>query len=252
MPVNLSFTDAKSTGSFYSSIHRNIAAQGATTRLPPTAAEFAAWLGREFSDVSQLSALDGGCGVHALNARACRSRGFAEVWAIDVNPDAVAAGRDIGVMAGSVLDLPFPSDRFDLVICSGVAHHTPDPGRALSELARVLKPGGCAYFAVYTFRRSAFEYLVRGLRFFGQAFPYRWAQALFGRVPILNNFVLDHMYVPILWVFRAPEVRALVEASGLAVETDFPTRFDIFAPHRLGRWLVADGLLRVFVCRKPR
>lgn len=45
-------------------------------------------------------------------------------------------------MAGSVCDLPFPSDTFDLVITSEVIEHTLDPARAVREMARVLRPGG--------------------------------------------------------------------------------------------------------------
>lgn len=39
-------------------------------------------------------------------------------------------------------DLPFPDESFDLVTCRIALHHFPNPGQALSETARVLKPGG--------------------------------------------------------------------------------------------------------------
>ncbi|MFC1804915.1 class I SAM-dependent methyltransferase [Candidatus Omnitrophota bacterium] len=39
-------------------------------------------------------------------------------------------------------DLPFAKDSFDAVLCIGVLEHTPDARRALSEIYRVMKPGG--------------------------------------------------------------------------------------------------------------
>ena len=39
-------------------------------------------------------------------------------------------------------NLPFRDDAFDLVTCRIALHHFPNPRRALSEVARVLKPGG--------------------------------------------------------------------------------------------------------------
>jgi SAM-dependent methyltransferase len=252
MPINLSFRGRTSTDAFYTPIHRNIAAHAVVKDLPPTPAEFAAWLAEAIPDPAGLSVLDAGCGAHGLNARTCRSHGFAEVRAIDSNVDAVRAGRDIGVTAGDLLDLPFLTGYFDLVICSGVAHHTVDPARAFKELARVLKPDGRAYISVYAFRASLFEYVVRILRLIGKLVPYRFAHTLFGRIPALNNFVLDHMYVPVLWLFRASEIRQICKDCGLTVDQEFPSRFDVYASRRFGKGLVGDGLLRVFVCRKQR
>lgn len=38
--------------------------------------------------------------------------------------------------------LPFPSDFFELVICSWVLEHLAEPEKAFGEIVRVLKPGG--------------------------------------------------------------------------------------------------------------
>ncbi len=50
---------------------------------------------------------------------------------------------------GNNLCLPFADSSFNLVISSGVIHHTPDPYRALSECVRILRPGGFLYLRVY-------------------------------------------------------------------------------------------------------
>jgi 2-polyprenyl-3-methyl-5-hydroxy-6-metoxy-1,4-benzoquinol methylase len=43
---------------------------------------------------------------------------------------------------GSVLQLPFRDGAFDVLLSTEVIEHTPDPRAALTELARVVKPGG--------------------------------------------------------------------------------------------------------------
>ena len=50
---------------------------------------------------------------------------------------------------GSVLKCPFPDQSFDVAIAIGSLHHTGDLGLALSELRRVLVPGGQLVFMVY-------------------------------------------------------------------------------------------------------
>ncbi len=50
---------------------------------------------------------------------------------------------------GNNLHLPFSSSSVDMVISSGVIHHTPDPEKAFEECERVLKPGGRIYLRVY-------------------------------------------------------------------------------------------------------
>ncbi len=40
------------------------------------------------------------------------------------------------------MDLPYADDSFDAVLIANALHLVPDPGRALSEIARVLRPGG--------------------------------------------------------------------------------------------------------------
>lgn len=53
-----------------------------------------------------------------------------------------SGGGASGFVRGDAYRLPFPDGRFDVVICSEVLEHLDDYGRALSEIRRVLKPGG--------------------------------------------------------------------------------------------------------------
>jgi ubiquinone/menaquinone biosynthesis C-methylase UbiE len=45
------------------------------------------------------------------------------------------------------LHLPFENQSFDVVVCSHVYEHVPDPYRMFEEIYRVLKPGGICYFS---------------------------------------------------------------------------------------------------------
>jgi len=54
-------------------------------------------------------------------------------------------GRFCPSVVGSAQVLPFKADTFDGVICTEVLEHLNDPGTALSEIDRVLKPGGRVY-----------------------------------------------------------------------------------------------------------
>lgn len=47
-----------------------------------------------------------------------------------------------------ICDLPFASDSFDIILCNHVLEHIPDHHKALSELYRVLRPGGWGIFQV--------------------------------------------------------------------------------------------------------
>jgi SAM-dependent methyltransferase len=87
--------------------------------------------------------LEVGCGPGELAAR-IQSALAAEVRAIDISPRMVELTRERGVDAevGDVQDLPFADASFDCAVAAWMLYHVADLDRALSELARVLRPGG--------------------------------------------------------------------------------------------------------------
>lgn len=54
------------------------------------------------------------------------------------------------LLHGNALELPFPDNEFDSVICFGALHLFPDIPKSLQEIRRVLKPGG--HFMAGVFR----------------------------------------------------------------------------------------------------
>lgn len=91
--------------------------------------------------------LDAGCGEGYLSRLLAR-RG-ARVVGLDRSAALIRAAADEGGRAGGprfvlgdVRALPLPSDSFDDVVCNHSLNEVRDPGPALSEFARVLRPGG--------------------------------------------------------------------------------------------------------------
>lgn len=58
-------------------------------------------------------------------------------------------GLDSDLQVADAENLPFADSSFDLVYSWGVLHHTPDTERAITEVLRILKPGGMAKIMVY-------------------------------------------------------------------------------------------------------
>lgn len=88
--------------------------------------------------------LEVGCGLgHLLGWLAGRY----EVYGTDVNLSALRQAK-VNVPRGNFLLLSaedlsvFPERCFQIVIAKHVLEHVPDPGKAITEIARVLSPGG--------------------------------------------------------------------------------------------------------------
>ena len=58
-------------------------------------------------------------------------------------------GMSTETVYGDAEDTGFPNETFDTVYAFGVLHHTPDIQAALSEVHRVLRPGGTAIIGLY-------------------------------------------------------------------------------------------------------
>jgi len=109
----------------------------------------------DFHGFTGKSVLDVGCGPGWLTVQYARAG--ARSFAIDLTQMAVDLARKhlehYGLVAdvrqGSAEAIPFPDNTFDLVISSGVLHHTPDTIGSFRECFRVLKPGGVAKITLY-------------------------------------------------------------------------------------------------------
>ena len=85
---------------------------------------------------------EAGCGTGLLlreAAEVARSAGGLDLSRGMLTP---ARARGLHVVQGSLTDVPLPSASFDLVYSMKVLAHVPPIERALTELARLVRPGG--------------------------------------------------------------------------------------------------------------
>lgn len=89
-------------------------------------------------------ALDAACGTGRYTEYLA-GRGH-QVIGVDSSPDMLAHARtrvpNAELRQGDLHLLPVPDDHVDIVVCALALTHLPDVGPAITEFARVLRPGG--------------------------------------------------------------------------------------------------------------
>lgn len=104
------------------------------------------------TQLAGLRVIDIGCGggflAEEFAALGCRVSGVDPSSASVGAARAHASGRGLHIdyQVGVGEELPFPDACFGVACCCDVLEHVNDPGRVISEVARVLKPGGLFLF----------------------------------------------------------------------------------------------------------
>jgi ubiquinone/menaquinone biosynthesis C-methylase UbiE len=101
--------------------------------------------------------LDVACGTGVVARLAAKKMGSGHVTGLDLNAGMLAVARGVSGegppvnwMEGSALDLPFPSGRFDAVLCQLGLQFFPDQSKALREMRRVVRMSGRVALSVYS------------------------------------------------------------------------------------------------------
>ncbi len=170
----------------------------------PEVVQFERWRG--------CDVLEAGCGIGTDGLQFARAG--ARYTGLDLTETAVdlarrrfeLAGHEGRFVQGSITDLPFADESFDLVFSWGVIHHTTDMERALAELVRVCRPGGRLLLMLYH-RRSLFFVVYRA---FVRFLPLARRLGLHfegARAGERDGFIARH--------FTRSEVERLLRAHGL-------------------------------------
>lgn len=119
----------------------------------------------EFRQFRGRRVLDVGCGNGYVLSKFAKEGAL--VSGVDVTPAGIAVTRKRFDMLGlegdlrvaDAQELPFEDGSFDCVTSMGVLHHVPDTEKAVSEILRVLKPGG--RFIIMMYHRNSVQYQIK-------------------------------------------------------------------------------------------
>lgn len=81
------------------------------------------------------------------------SRYFYQVTGIDIDEKAILYAKNnfqkegLTFEIGDAMNMKYDPNKFDVVVCSQVYEHVPNAKNLISEIFRVLKPGGFVYFS---------------------------------------------------------------------------------------------------------
>jgi SAM-dependent methyltransferase len=183
------------------------------------------------------SVLEVGCGTGVLTREVIKRVGSnGSITGLDLSESMLGVARsicpDADFQQGNAMDLPFDDESFDVAIASFVLMFVPDPVQAVSELWRVLKPGGRMILTVW-----------EGLN---QNPVYA------GLVDIARQRIDDVAGSSLAWPFALGEDGRLAEICGSAGVADvdisdhdgrakFPS-LDGFVRTEIQAWVLADSV----------
>jgi ubiquinone/menaquinone biosynthesis C-methylase UbiE len=96
-----------------------------------------------FGDLAGKRVLDAGCGKGRFARILQENNSSAQICGLDISPEMLKfVPEGIDRAAASMTAIPFPAAAFDFVYATESLEHAVEIERAVSELCRVLKPGG--------------------------------------------------------------------------------------------------------------
>lgn len=134
---------------YYSKTHRSVYNAERKIRL----AQQALAVIRAFHpapSLTMLSAIDIGCSVGTTTHAVAKY--FRSIEGVDNDAHAIHFARgtyhrpNLRFAKQDALSLSYPSNHFDVAICHEIYSYVTDPQKLMSEIYRILKPGGFCYF----------------------------------------------------------------------------------------------------------
>jgi ubiquinone/menaquinone biosynthesis C-methylase UbiE len=99
--------------------------------------------------------LEAGCGAGRFSEVLLKVIGEGMLQSLDLSCAVDAAKENCKGFSGhqicqaDILAMPFRPESFDVVICIGVAQHTPNPEKTIAALSRMVRPGGRLFIDHY-------------------------------------------------------------------------------------------------------
>jgi SAM-dependent methyltransferase len=177
------------------------------------------------STLNNREVLDAGCGGGRYTV-AWRLLGAPRVVGLDISSTGIKDARSrvaeaeidgVDFEEGSVLELPFAADSFDVVFSNGVLHHTRDWQAGVRELVRVLRPGGLGWLYLIEKPGGLFWDLIEVLRLIMKDEKRPAARCALQMLGIPANrifYMLDHVMVPINIRLTPEEIENCLSVAG--------------------------------------
>jgi len=155
--------------------------------------------------------LDVGCALGGF-IKYCETKGWFNVYGIEPIQAYVDKANMDRIKVGSVYEIPFEDNTFDMLILDQVLEHLNDPHKAFMEMKRVLKEGGFIYISVpnadkynsdyfYLMREHIQHYNIVGIKVLAQKFGFELINFEAGETKMIGSLKL-------------PLIRAMLKVTG--------------------------------------
>jgi len=202
-----------------------------------------------FDRFSSGRVLEIGCGMGTMAMQWAKAG--CEYTGIDLSPMSIDMtsrrfklfGLRGTFVLGDARKLPFASGSFDFAYSWGVLHHSPDLGRSLQEMMRVIRAGGEFAIMLYNRHSILYHYFIK----YRQGFINMESQFL-GPLELASRYTDDFPREgnPHTWPVTKAEIRRLLDAHvseirfwlhGSDVATHLAHIFPLIGP-RLPQWMI--------------
>lgn len=133
---------------------------------------FSDWILSHYHILPGYEILELGCGTGSMWSDKLQLLRGAHLILTDFSEGMVSAAKgnisseNVDFQLVDIQNIPYPDNSFDMVIANMMLYHVPDLHRGLSEVRRVLKPGGKFYCATYGIH-GIFQYVTELLKDMG-------------------------------------------------------------------------------------